>query len=142
MSSWTDKRPMSPHWQAWKWHLTMVSSILYRASGIALYVGIFLVIAWLFATAAGPDYYEPMANALAHPIGQLFLFGFTIAALYHLLGGIRHLIWDSGHGFRPKQASFVSGLILVLSIAGSVAIWLLLGLVPGIDPLNVAGGVQ
>jgi len=142
MSSWTDKRPMSPHVQVWKWHLTMASSILHRMTGIALYVGMFLVVAWLFATAAGPDYYEPLAALIAHPLGQLILFGFTLAALYHALAGLRHLVWDAGIGFRPKQASFTSGLIVVLSVAGAVAIWLLLGLVPGIDPLNMTGGAQ
>lgn len=139
MSDWTDSRPMSPHTTIWKWHLTMASSILHRMTGFALYVGMFLLVAWLFATAAGPDYYQPLADVIAHPVGQLFLFGFTLAALFHTLSGLRHLIWDAGAGFNPKQASFVSGLMLVLSVAGSVAIWLLLGLVPGIDPLNVAG---
>jgi succinate dehydrogenase / fumarate reductase cytochrome b subunit len=142
MSSWTDKRPMSPHMQVWRWHLTMASSILHRFSGIALYLGMVLVVAWLFAVAAGPDYYEPLAALIAHPLGQLVLFGFTLAALYHLLSGLRHLIWDSGAGFQPKQASLVSGLIIVLSVAGSIAVWMLLGLVPGVDPLNVAGAAQ
>ena len=50
MSSWTDKRPMSPHVQVWKWHLTMASSILHRVTGVGNYIGIVLVIAWLFAT--------------------------------------------------------------------------------------------
>jgi succinate dehydrogenase / fumarate reductase cytochrome b subunit len=139
MSDWTDSRPMSPHTTIWKWHLTMAASILHRMTGIALYVGMFIVVAWLFATAAGPDYYEPLADIIAHPVSQLFLFGFTLAALYHTLSGLRHLVWDAGLGFNPKQASFTSGLILVLSVAGSVAIWLLLGLVPGVDPLNVVG---
>ncbi len=142
MSDWTDTRPMSPHTTIWRWHLTMAASILHRATGFALYAGMFLVVAWLFATAAGPDYYEPLAGIVGHPLGQLVLFGFTLAALYHLLSGIRHLVWDAGHGFNPKQASLVSGLIIGLSVAGSVAIWLLLGLVPGVDPLNLAGAAQ
>ncbi len=122
--------------------MTMAASILHRASGFALYIGMLVVVAWLFATAAGPDYYEPLAGIIAHPLAQLVLFGFTLAALYHLLSGVRHLIWDAGAGFNPKQASFISGLILVVSVAGSVAIWLLLGLVPGVDPLNIAGAAQ
>jgi len=139
MSGWTDKRPMSPHTSIWKWHLTMASSILHRASGAALYAGMFVVVAWLFAAAAGPDYYEPLAGLIASIWGQLVLFGFTIAALYHTLSGVRHLIWDAGFGFNPKSASFFSAVILLLSVAGSIALWLLLGLVPGIDPLNVTG---
>ena len=34
---WTDERPMSPHMSVWKWHPTMLSSILHRASGVVLY---------------------------------------------------------------------------------------------------------
>lgn len=142
MSDWTDSRPMSPHTTVWNWHLTMAASILHRMTGIALYVGMLLVVAWLFAAAAGPDYYQPMTDVMAHPLAQLALFGFTLAALYHTLSGVRHLVWDTGHGFNPKQASFTSAVILVVSVVGSVAIWFLLGLVPGFDPLNIAGAAQ
>jgi succinate dehydrogenase / fumarate reductase, cytochrome b subunit len=141
MSSWTDKRPMSPHMQVWKWHMTMASSILHRATGVANYVGAFLVVAWLFATAAGPDLYEPFAALVGSIWGQLVLFGFTLSVSYHLLNGVRHLFMDAGKGFNPKFASFTAGLALVLSIVLAVAIWLLAGLVPGVDPLHVTGAV-
>jgi succinate dehydrogenase / fumarate reductase cytochrome b subunit len=133
---------MSPHVSIWRWHITMAGSILHRATGVALYAGMFVVVAWLFAAAAGPDYYEPLSAVIGSIWGQLVLFGFTLAAVYHLLSGVRHLVWDAGHGFRPKFASFIGALILVLTVVLSVAIWLLLGLVPGVDPLNVAGAAQ
>jgi succinate dehydrogenase / fumarate reductase, cytochrome b subunit len=139
MSSWTDKRPMSPHVSIWRWHITMASSILHRASGCANYVGAALIVAWLFATAAGPDYYEPLAGIVGSIWGQLVLFGFTLSVCYHLLSGVRHLFWDAGKGFNPKFASFVGAVNLVLAIVLAVAIWLLTGLVPGIDPLNMTG---
>lgn len=139
MSSWTDKRPMSPHMQIWKWHITMAGSILHRATGVANYVGAALVVAWLFATAAGPDYYEPLATLVGSIWGQLILFGFTLSVSYHLLNGVRHLFWDAGKGFNPKFASFTGGLVIVLALALAVAIWLVAGLVPGIDPLNMTG---
>ena len=141
MSSWTDKRPMSPHMQVWKWHMTMASSILHRATGVANYVGAFLVVAWLFATAAGPDLYEPFAALVGTIWGQLVLFGFTLSISYHVLNGVRHLFMDAGKGFNPKFASFTAGLTLVLSVALAVAIWLLAGLVPGVDPLHMTGAV-
>jgi len=142
MSSWTDKRPMSPHVSIWRWHLTMAGSILHRATGVANYVGAFLIVAWLFATAAGPDFYEPLAGLVGSIWGQLILFGFTLSISYHLLNGIRHLFLDGGKGFAPRFASFTAGLVLVLSVALAVAIWLLAGLVPGVDPLNLAGAAQ
>lgn len=142
MSSWTDKRPMSPHMQVWKWHMTMASSILHRVTGVGNYIGIFLVVAWLFATAVGPDYYEPLSGLIGSIWGQLILFGFTLSISYHLLNGIRHLFLDAGRGLNPKFASFTAGLVLVLAIVVALAIWLLTGLVPGVDPLNLTGAAQ
>ena len=139
MSSWTDKRPMSPHVQVWKWHLTMASSILHRVTGVGNYIGIVLVISWLFATAVGPDLYEPLAGLIGSIWGQLILFGFTLSICYHLLNGVRHLVMDAGAGLTPKFSSFASGLVIVLAAVLAVAIWLLAGLVPGVDPLNMTG---
>lgn len=119
--------------------MTMASSILHRITGVGNYIGIFIVVAWLFATAAGPDYYEPLAYVVGTIWGQLVLFGFTLSISYHLLNGIRHLVMDAGRALNPKFASFLSGLVLVLSVALAVAIWLLAGLVPGVDPLNITG---
>jgi succinate dehydrogenase / fumarate reductase cytochrome b subunit len=117
----------------------MLGSILHRATGSANYVGAALVVAWLFVTAAGPDAYEPFATIVGSIYGQLILFGFTISMGYHLLNGVRHLFWDAGHGFNPKFASFTGGMVIVLSIVMAVAVWLLTGLVPGVDPLNMTG---
>lgn len=139
MSSWTDKRPMSPHVSIWKWHITMAGSILHRATGCANYVGAAVIVAWLFATAAGPDYYEPLSAVIGSIWGQLILFGFTISVCYHLLSGLRHLFWDAGKGFNPKFASFLGAVILVSAVALAVAVWLLAGLVPGVDPLHMTG---
>lgn len=140
MSDWTDKRPMSPHTSIWKWHLTMASSILHRVTGVGNYLGIFIVVAWLFATAVGPDYYEPLSAVVGSIWGQLILFGFSLSISYHLLNGIRHLMMDAGIGYKPKFASFTAGLMMILAIALAVGIWILSGLVPGVDPLNMTTG--
>jgi succinate dehydrogenase / fumarate reductase cytochrome b subunit len=140
MSDWTDTRPMSPHTSIWKWHLTMAASILHRITGVGNYIGIFLVVAWLFATAVGPDYYEPLSGLIGTIWGQLILFGFTLSVSYHVLNGARHLVMDAGKGFNPKVASFTAALVFVLAIALAVGVWFLSGLVPGIDPLNMTGG--
>ncbi len=137
MSSWTDKRPMSPHMQIWKWHVTMFGSIMHRATGMALYGGALLVVAWLFSAAMGQEAYDTVSGLAGSIIGQIILFGFTLAVFYHALNGVRHLVWDSGRGFTPKLASFTGWLVIVLAILGAVAAWLLAGLVPGV---NILGG--
>jgi succinate dehydrogenase / fumarate reductase cytochrome b subunit len=130
---------MSPHVQVWKWHVTMATSIFHRVTGVGNYVGIFIAVAWLFALGAGPDYYEPLAAVTGSIWGQLVLFAFTLSVCFHILSGVRHLFWDTGRGFNPKQASFIGGVIIVLSVVLAVAAWLLLGLVPGVDPLRLTG---
>jgi len=142
MSSWTDKRPMSPHMQVWKWHVTMLGSILHRATGMANYVGAILVVAWLFVTTLGQESYDQFAAIAGSIPGQVILFGFTLSVSYHLLNGVRHLVWDIGHGFQPKFASFTGSLVILLSIVVAAAIWIATGLIPGVDPLGLAGGVQ
>ena len=139
MSEWTDKRPMSPHMSIWRWHITMLGSILHRATGVANYIGAMLVAAWLFAAASGPELYGQFEAIAGSIFGQIILFGFTLSILYHALNGVRHLVWDSGHGFTPSVASFTGFLVLVLAIIGAVAVWLLAGLVPGVDVLGMFG---
>lgn len=142
MSSWTDKRPMAPHLQVWKWHLTMAGSILHRMTGVANYLGAFLIVAWLFAVAYGPDLYEPLSELIGTIWGQLVMFGFTLSVSYHLLNGVRHLFLDAGNGFQPRFASFTAGLVIVLAAALACGVFALAGIVPGIDPLNLAGGAS
>lgn len=139
MTGWTDKRPMSPHLWQWRWHITMLGSILHRLTGMGLYVGAFVVVGWLFAAAAGQESYDAYAAVVASIPGQVILFGFILAAVYHALNGIRHLVWDAGHGFELKTANFTGWLVIVLSVAGSVAIWVLAGFLPGVDPLGLSG---
>ena len=50
-----------------------------------------------------------MVNTLfAHPLGKLVLFGYTWALFHHMLGGLRHFIWDTGRGFQIWQVNLLS----------------------------------
>jgi len=137
MSSWTDKRPMSPHMQVWRWHVTMAGSILHRATGCANYVGAILAVVWLASAASGYEAYNLFATLAATPLGQLVWFGFTVSVCYHTLNGVRHFVWDIGHGFTPKLASLTGWIVIGLALVMAVAVWVLAGLVPGINPLGV-----
>ncbi len=116
--------PLSPHLQVWRWHPTMATSILHRASGVANYAGAFVVVFWLMALALGPDAYAAAEGLLLSPLGRVVLFGFTLSVVYHLLNGVRHLVWDAGKGFSPGVANAVSVLILIAAAGLSVGIWL------------------
>ena len=92
----TRERPLSPHLQVYRWQITMTMSILHRASGVILTFGAFALAWWLMAVATGGESYDRAARCLASPFGKLILFGFSLALVYHLLNGIRHLLWDAG----------------------------------------------
>jgi succinate dehydrogenase / fumarate reductase cytochrome b subunit len=124
-------RPLSPHLQVWRFHITMLTSILHRATGLALVVGAVLVAAWLVAiglTASGccPQAYTVFLSFAASPFGLFIWFGLSLAGFIHLTGGIRHLIWDMGLGFELKSANALSWWGLVLGIALTVGFWAVL----------------
>jgi succinate dehydrogenase / fumarate reductase cytochrome b subunit len=119
----TVERPLSPHLSIYKRQINMVMSILHRLTGAALYFGTLLLAAWLIATAMGEVQFTYVNALFAHPLGQLILFGYTWALAHHMLGGIRHLIWDTGRGLQIWQVNVLSWLTILCSIALTVAIW-------------------
>jgi len=103
----------------------MVMSILHRITGVTLYFGALLLAWWLTAAAVGPDYFSYVNGILGSTLGLIVLFGFTWALLLHMIGGIRQIIWDTGHGLDIESVRFLSALTGVLSVAGTCLIWAL-----------------
>ncbi len=125
----TDPRPLSPHLQVWKWHWTMAGSIFHRVSGVGLYGGAFLIGAWLVALATGPQAYALVEAIAVSMPGQLLLFLWCMAVLYHLANGVRHLIWDGPMiGFSPRVASVWTLLNFAFAILGAATLWSLTSL--------------
>lgn len=116
-------RPLSPHLQVWRFHLTMAGSILNRAAAGALSVGAVFVVAWLAAAAFGPNAYADFAAAMGSPLGLLVWFGLTLAAAYHLTAGIRHLVWDTGEGLTPKTATVLTWVSIVAALIIAIGFW-------------------
>jgi succinate dehydrogenase / fumarate reductase cytochrome b subunit len=102
----------------------MAMSVFHRATGIALYVGIALLAIWLVALASGPAAFESVQWFFGSPLGILILFGYTWVLMHHMLGGIRHLVWDFGHGMEPGQRINMARFTLFGSITLTVLIWL------------------
>jgi succinate dehydrogenase cytochrome b subunit len=126
-----DQRPLSPHLQIYKPMLTMMMSIVHRITGMGLYFGMILLIWWLLAAAISANYFAMVQAFFGHPIGKLILFGFTWALLHHTLGGLRHLLWDTGRGLDLTATEWMARANLVLSILGTLALWLGVYLVRG-----------
>jgi succinate dehydrogenase / fumarate reductase cytochrome b subunit len=119
-----DNRPLSPHIWVYRWQITMMMSIIHRATGVALAAGTVLLAWWLIATATGPDAYETFQAIAGGWFGRLVLFGFTWALLYHLFNGIRHLAWDTGLGFEINQVTQTGVTVIILSIVATLGVWI------------------
>ena len=120
----TRERPTSPHLQVYRWQITMTMSILHRITGVAITVGAFGLAWWLVALAEGGSQYAHVAALIASPLGKLLLFGFSLALVYHLLNGIRHLLWDIGWGFDIPETYRSGWTVIVLTVVFTAAIWL------------------
>jgi succinate dehydrogenase / fumarate reductase, cytochrome b subunit len=115
-------RPLSP-FMTYRWTLTMAMSIVHRITGIALYVGTLLMAWWLIATASGPGAYANIQGFTSSWIGRVVVFGYTWALLHHMLGGIRHFLWDLGYGFGPSEREWLTRAALVGSITLTILVW-------------------
>ncbi len=118
-------RPLSPHLQVYRPMLTMMMSIVHRITGIALYAGTLLLAWYLVALANGPDSFATAAWFLDSILGKLILFGFTWALFHHLLGGLRHFVWDTGWGMDHPQREWLAQGTLVGGIGLTVIVWIL-----------------
>jgi succinate dehydrogenase / fumarate reductase cytochrome b subunit len=116
-------RPLSPHLQIYSPLINMVMSIFHRMTGVALYFGSLLLAWWLIAAATGQGYFSYVSNIMGTPLGLVVLVGFTWAFFHHLLGGLRHFLWDTGRGYDLKTIDLLSWGTIVLSLVLTALTW-------------------
>ncbi len=117
------ERPLSPHLMIYKPQLTSIMSIAHRISGAALAAGSLLVVWWIVALATGPEYYAYVQGILTSILGQLVLFGFSVAVFYHLSNGIRHLFWDFGYNLSLEGVRRSGYMVLSSTVVLSAVTW-------------------
>lgn len=117
------EQPLSPHLMIYRPEINMVMSILHRLTGAALYFGTLILAWWLVAAATGPDYFAFVSGILGSWPGKLVLFGYTWALINHMLGGVRHFIWDTGHGFALSNVDMLCWGSLAASVLLTLAVW-------------------
>ncbi len=118
-------RPLSPHLQVYHPMLSTAMSIFHRITGIALSAGMVLLVWWFSAASTSDDYFIFVNGLFAHWLGRLVLFGFTWALMHHLLGGLRHFIWDTGRGFDLNKVEWLVRANVIGSILLTVLIWII-----------------
>jgi len=117
------RRPLSPHLQIYKWQVQMMTSILHRATGIALAVGTLLVVWGLLSLAAGEAAFDQFKICMGSPLGIILLVGWSWSLFYHLCNGIRHLVQDTGAGYAIPQFVRSSWLSVIGSLVLVVLVW-------------------
>ena len=121
-----DKRPISPFMlgQTYRFQITSAMSLLHRASGVLLAFAAFGFSWWIMSIALGGSYAECALAVTASLPGKLVLFVVSLALMYHLFNGIRHLAWDAGFGFKIPQVYASGYTVLALTVIATIIIWL------------------
>jgi succinate dehydrogenase / fumarate reductase cytochrome b subunit len=117
--------PLSPHIQIYKWQFSSLLSITHRLTGVINTFGIFLIVLWILFLALGPECYNFYQKFLRSFLGKFILVGFTWSFIYHMLNGVRHLVWDFGYGYEIKTANLSGIIVLLLSIITTFFIWII-----------------
>jgi succinate dehydrogenase / fumarate reductase cytochrome b subunit len=116
-------RPLSPHLSIYRWPITMTTSILHRATGVAMSLGFIVLAGWLMDAAIGAETYAAMMVYLDSAVGKILFVGWSFAFFFHLSNGVRHLVWDTGRGFEKSQANASAWFVLILAVVLTALFW-------------------
>ena len=118
------KNPLSPHLQIYRWHISSLLSITHRISGVINFLALILIFFWLIFLSLGENNYQSFLLIINSFIGKFILIGFTWSMSFHVLSGIRHLVWDLGYGFEIKTANITGIIVIISSLALTIIFWL------------------
>ena len=118
------KNPLSPHLQIYRWHISSLLSITHRISGVINLLALILIFFWLLVLSLGESSYESFLLIMNSFFGKLLLIGFTWSMSFHILSGIRHLVWDLGYGFEIKTANISGIIVIICSLVLTIIFWL------------------
>ncbi len=116
-------RPLSPHLQIYRPQWTSVLSILHRMTGVALTVGLGMVVWFCAALAAGPEYFAVFTGFAGSWIGMIMVMGWSFALCFHACSGVRHFLFDMGYLFDIQNAERAGKIMLGIAVALTVLIW-------------------
>jgi succinate dehydrogenase / fumarate reductase, cytochrome b subunit len=117
-------RPMSPHLSIYRPTMTMAMSIAHRISGATLYVGVLLLAWFLIAASADASSFAVFSDFIGSFIGRIILFFVTWALFHHLVGGIRHILWDAGYGLDAPLRDQLAWATLIVGFALTILAWI------------------
>ena len=117
--------PLSPHLKIYRWQISSLVSITHRISGVINLLALILIFFWLLILSFGENNYELFLSVVNSFFGKFILIGFTWSMIFHVLSGVRHLVWDLGYGFEIKTANISGILVILSSLVATIIFWLL-----------------
>ncbi len=117
-------RPLSPHLSIYRPTMTMAMSIAHRISGVALYVGVLLLAWFLIAASADASSFAVFSGFVSSFVGRVVLFLVTWALFHHLIGGLRHILWDAGYGLEAPLRDQMAWATAIGGFALTVLVWI------------------
>ena len=118
------RNPLSPHIQIYRWHVSSLLSRPHRISGVINLLALILIFFWLLILSFGESNYELFLIVINSFFGKFILIGFTWSMCFHILSGVRHLVWDMGYGFEIKTANISGIIVIIFSLVFTVIFWL------------------
>lgn len=119
-------RPLSPHLSIWRWRIHTITSIMHRATGNAMALGVVLLFVWWLAAAAtGPDAYRTWYTVASGPLGYIVGVGATWVLFQHMASGIRHLVMDTGANLEISRNKRSATATFVVSTFATLLVWAL-----------------
>ncbi len=116
------QRPLSPHLGVYRmYRYSVLSSITNRMTGLGLSIGLLILVYWLMAIASGAAAYERALEVLSLPIFKLIYGVLLFTFSYHLVAGVRHLIWDTGRGLERAQSQRSAWIVGTVSLLLTIA---------------------
>ena len=119
-----NKKPLSPHIQIYRWHISSLVSISHRITGIINIIGITFICLWVSLLVFGESNYDIIKSFLNTIIGKFIILGLTWSFSFQILSEIRHLIMDLGYGFELKTTRVTGILVIFGSIILTIAFYL------------------
>ena len=120
-----EDRPLSPHIQIYKWHISSLVSISHRITGIINFFAITLICIWFALMLLGESNYQIIKIFLETFLGKFILIGITWSFSFQILSEIRHLFWDLGYGFELKTSNISGAIVIFGSFIMTVLIYIL-----------------
>ena len=107
-----DKKPLSPHIQIYRWHISSLVSISHRITGIINIIAITFICLWSGWLILGEENYTLINFFLNSIFGKFVVLGIVWSFSFQVLSEIRHLIMDMGYGFE-LQTTRITGLLVI-----------------------------